>query len=178
MKKTLCCVDTNAMLDFCYRYYHNEQFPTLWDALEEAVFAKQIQFIITKHIEEEIQGKITQFNYDVKLFGEFKSRFNLSTLREELYDITLLEIKEKLVTNVPIYQYSDPKKIDNIEADLSNISAVLKRNGFVLTSEQGFNTDITKLGKKRQLKIPDTCRYFNVECYHWIDIFNSLGIRL
>ncbi|MGO2121445.1 DUF4411 family protein, partial [Psychrobacter sp.] len=63
--------------------------------------------------------------------------------------------------------------------DLSNISVASIKNAKVITSEQGFNKDITNpvLSKQTQLKIPDVCRYKNIPCSNWLDVFTHLGMR-
>lgn len=53
----ICCVDTNALLDICYRYYPNDSFTGLWDGLESAVIAGQVRFIQSEHINKEVKRK-------------------------------------------------------------------------------------------------------------------------
>ncbi|MGO1282945.1 MAG: hypothetical protein ACTH5O_09705, partial [Psychrobacter sp.] len=50
---------------------------------------------------------------------------------------------------------------------------------YTVPSEQGFNKDITNpvLSKQTQLKIPDVCRYKNIPCSNWLDVFTHLGMR-
>lgn len=57
----ICCVDTNALLDICYRYYPNDSFTGLWDGLESAVIAGQVRFIQSEHINKEVERKLAQF---------------------------------------------------------------------------------------------------------------------
>lgn len=44
------CLDTNSILDFCYRFYPQEIFGHLWELMHAAILARQIKFVITEHI--------------------------------------------------------------------------------------------------------------------------------
>ena len=76
--------------------------------------------------------------------------------------------------------YTAPNKpvsfLDNLDEDLSNISVASIRNAKVITSEQGFNKDITK-SKNPRLKIPDVCHYKNISCSNWLEVFRHLGMK-
>lgn len=169
------CLDTNAILDFCYRYYPPELFANLWEQVESAVVAKQIQFISTEHINKEVRDKISAFCLDISVFDDFSQRVALGCLSIDTYEYTLLEIKTDLVKIVPAYK-EKIQKIDNLSADLSNIAAVKNRGSAVLTSEQGITTDISTLNKAL-LKIPDVCRHYKIECSNWVGVFTFLGVR-
>ncbi|MBE0446380.1 DUF4411 family protein, partial [Psychrobacter sp. FME5] len=39
------CIDTNAILDLCYRYYPSSIFSNIWDMLEGCVLSRQIKII-------------------------------------------------------------------------------------------------------------------------------------
>lgn len=169
------CLDTNAILDFCYRYYPPELFANLWEQVESAVVAKQVQFISTEHINKEVRDKISAFGLDISVFDDFSQQLALSCLSIDTYEYTLLEIKADLVKTVPAYK-GKPQKIDKIDADLSNIAAVKNRGGAVLTSEQGIAADISTLNRA-VLKIPDVCQHYEIECSNWVGVFTFLGVR-
>lgn len=177
--KLVCCVDTNALLDICYRYYPTDSFTGLWDGLESAVMADQIHFIQSEHINKEVEGKLVQFDYPRNNYDDFMSRFKVVIIKNIDYAQALINLKGDLASNVPFITKKQGIFLDNLDEDLSNISVASVKNAKVITSEQGFNKDITnpELSKKTQLKIPDVCRYKNVPCSNWLEVFTHLGMR-
>lgn len=175
----MCCVDTNALLDICYRYYPNDSFAGLWDGLESAVIAGQVRFIQSEHINKEVEGKLTQFGYPRNNYDDFIRRLKVDVIRNSDYAQALISLKGDLASNVPFISKKQETFLDNLDEDLSNISVASIKNAKVITSEQGFNKDITNpvLSKKTQLKIPDVCRYKNIPCSNWLDVFTHLGMR-
>lgn len=177
--RLICCVDTNAVLDICYRYYANDSFVNLWDGLQDAVVANQIRFIQSEHINNEILVKLIQFNYPKNNYDDFMSRLKVDTIKSSDYAQAQLNLKTDLASNIPSIANKPVSFLDNLDEDLSNISVAFIKNAKVITSEQGFNKDITNpvLSKKTQLKIPDVCRYKNIPCSNWLEVFRHLGMR-
>lgn len=175
----ICCIDTNALLDMCYRYYPSASFANLWDELESAVIANQVRFVQSEHIKREVEGKIRQFNYDENNYDSFVERLRVSVVMNSDYEQELTNLKGDLHSNIPFITEKPRTYLDNLDEDLSNISVAYIKNAKVVTSEQGFNTDITNptIKKKTQLKIPDVCRYKNIPCSNWLDVFTHLGMR-
>ncbi len=169
-------IDTNAIFDFCYRYYPKKYFSTLWELIETYVISRQIKLIITEHIYDEIQEKIVDFNYDKTIFEDFCQRFKLEVIPLNSYKQQLAELKKDIYE--VSYKLTD-KKLDEVEDDLSNtcVAQVLKGHTSVITSEQGLNKDIDKRNYGDRLKIPDTCRFSNVECGNWLNVFNYIGYK-
>jgi hypothetical protein len=175
----ICCVDTNALLDICYRYYPNDSFTGLWDGLESAVIAGQVRFIQSEHINKEVERKLAQFDYSRNKYDDFMRRLKVDVIRNSDYAQALISLKGDLASNVPFIARKQGTFLDNLDEDLSNISVASIKNAKVITSEQGFNTDITNpvLRKSTQLKIPDVCRYKHIPCSNWLDVFTHLGMR-
>lgn len=174
--RLMCCVDTNAVLDICYRYYANDSFKNLWEGLESAVIADQVRFIQSEHINKEILGKLIKFNYPKNNYDDFMSRLKVDIVKSSDYAQAQLSLKSDLAINIPSIANKPVSFLDNLDEDLSNISLASIRNAKVITSEQGFNKDITKT-KNARLKIPDVCHYKNISCSNWLEVFRHLGMK-
>lgn len=74
------CIDTNAILDLCYRYYPSSIFSNIWDVLEGNVLSRQIKIIISQHIHEEVLGRVTLMNYDKKILDDFLKNFKVDII--------------------------------------------------------------------------------------------------
>ena len=175
----ICCIDTNALLDICYRYYPSGTFKKLWSDLEDAVVANQVRFIQSEHINKEIEAKLIQFKYPRNNYDDFMSRFRVDVIGISDYAQAQLSLKGDLASNIPFITKKPGSFLDNLDEDLSNISLAALKNAKVITSEQGFNRDITSpaLSKTTQLKIPDVCKYKNIPCSNWLEVFSHLGMR-
>jgi|26BtaG_2_1085354.scaffolds.fasta_scaffold37302_2 hypothetical protein len=175
------CLDTNAVLDMCYRYYPRECFDSLWRQLESAVIAGQVSFIQSEDISKEIDRKIVQFEYSETNYTELISYLNIEVIKYNDYAEALNNLKGNLIAEVPFIglKQSPTGFLEGLTEDLSNISLACIKNAKVITSEQGFNLDITSstLSKKTPLKIPDVCTYQKVPCGNWLEVFNYLGVR-
>lgn len=163
------CVDTNAILDLCYRYYPKATFNHVWQALQQAVVARQIKLHITEHIYNEVQAKILQFNYDKVLFELFLDELNICIISFDEYEQELSELKAD-IASVNERLIKSLSKNDN---DLSNI-CIMKNKGGVITAEQGSKISIDNPIYER-LKIPDVAKYFNVSCQNWLPVLTYIG---
>lgn len=166
------CLDANAILDFCYRFYPQEIFGSLWELLDSAVLARQIRFVMTKHIHDEVVAKITHMGYDKAVFDVFLASFDVQIIDD--YDANLSQLKATLMS---VTTAIDPKKLSNLDNDLSNICVSMMYRHTVITSEQGFNNNIATATNIRHLKIPDICRHFNVSCGNWLMVFREIGFN-
>ncbi|OAV09300.1 hypothetical protein AO377_1217 [Moraxella catarrhalis] len=167
------CLDTNAILDFCYRFYPKDVFSALWEEIDAAIFAKQIEFVITKDIHDEITAQILKMRYDSSVFDDFKTQFHVRIIDD--YDEELAKLKSNLMS---IAKNFPPHKLDHLNNDLSNICLNSKYHSVVITSEQGFNNDLSRATNSRDLKIPDICRHLGVECGNWLLVFSNISFKL
>lgn len=165
------CLDTNAILDICYRFYPQSIFGNLWQALDAAVLARQIKFVITRHIYDEIIAQITRMGYDDTIFNDFLTNFGVQIIDD--YALELSQLKASLMTNTTIA----PHKLGNLDNDLSNICVSKKYGYTVLTSEQGFRSNIATATNIRNLKIPDICHHYQVACGDWLTVFHTIGFH-
>lgn len=166
------CLDTNAILDLCYRFYPKYIFSTLWENISNAIIARQIKFIITQHIQTEITAKISQMRYDMAVFEEFMAYFNVSVVECNEYEANLAQIKATLMQKTSI---RPADALNNLDNDLSSVCISILQKSTAITSEQGFNHNIAMATNIRNLKIPDVCRHFQVDCGNWLIVFNHIG---
>ena len=168
------CIDTNAILDICYRYYPKTYFHTIWSSIEQAVLARHIKLFITQHIYEEAFGKVKQFGYNEAVFNEFLQDFQIVIIPLDDYEQKLAQLKADIATANP--NLVKTKALLSKDQDLSN-TCVMVNNGTVITSEQGLNIDLDDPKCAKNFKIPDTCRYFNVPCENWLQILEHIGFH-
>ncbi|GAA0322368.1 DUF4411 family protein [Psychrobacter aestuarii] len=174
------CLDTNAIIDICYRYYPSSVFRTIWDYLLNSISAGIIKFIVSEEIYQEVNAKVNFFvNYDIKVLENFFTSFNIDVIPKVNYDYQLIELQKQMVDDLPYFQNMKVdkrfKQIENIRNDLSNVAVAIANKACVLTSEQGLRKDISK-DVVAVIKIPDTCSYKEVDCYSWLELFDYLGI--
>ncbi|MFB6349448.1 DUF4411 family protein [Moraxella sp. ZJ142] len=168
----ICCLDTNSILDFCYRYYPQAMFGSLWESLDAAILANQIKFVIAQHIYTETTDKISYMGYDRTVFDAFLAAFRVQIIGG--YDADLSALKADLMS---ITTAITAQRLSHLDNDLSSICVSRTHGCTVITSEQGFNNDIATATNIRNLKIPDICRHFNISCGSWLIIFKTIGFR-
>lgn len=110
--------------------------------------------------------------YDMAVFNVFLVDFQIQTIAD--YDANLAQLKAALMTITPTLE---PRQISKLDNDLSNICVSKKYGYIVITSEQGFNSNIANATNIRNLKIPDVCRHFEIECSNWLMVFREIGFN-
>lgn len=164
------CIDTNAILDLCYRYYPSSIFSNVWDMLEGNVLSKQIKIIIPQHIHEEVYGRVALMNYDRGILDDFFSKLKVDIIAKKDYETDLVELQAELLDITPLNS-SISKNAD----DLSNICVARNELATIITAEQSSSLNITD-ERYNRLKIPDTCRHYNLGCQNWIPLFEYIGV--
>lgn len=164
------CIDTNAILDLCYRYYPSSIFSNIWDVLEGNVLSRQIKIIISQHIHEEVLGRVILMNYDKKILDDFLKKFKVDIISKEDYETDLAQLQAELL-DITSLNSSISKNAD----DLSNICVARKESATIITAEQRSPLNITDKGYNR-LKIPDTCRHYQLDCQNWVPLFEYIGV--
>lgn len=164
------CIDTNAILDLCYRYYPSSIFSNIWDMLESSVLSRQIKIIISQHIHEEVYDRATLMSYDKTILDNFLRKFQVDIISKKEYEEELAQLQAELLNITPL-KSSIAKNTD----DLSNICVAQKESATIITAEQGSPLNITDKQYKR-LKIPDTCRHYKLGCQNWIPMFEYIGV--
>nr|WP_313378955.1 DUF4411 family protein [Moraxella sp.] len=164
-------VDTNSILDLCYRYYPKSLFTPVWDSLQSAVIAGHVRFVITQHIHSEIYRKAQTMRFNTAKLDEFRDMLKVDTVSTDQYSNALSDILAELTDLTDI----KPETLVKNSDDLSNICVALSMKATVITAEQSSGKAITQPDYKR-LKIPDTCQYYQVDCGNWIPLFEFIGL--
>lgn len=164
------CIDTNAILDLCYRYYPPSIFKNVWNDLEASVLSRHIGFLISEHIYEEVNNKVILMQYDAAILSQFVQTFNVSIIPKKDYKKDLSDLQAELLDITKL-----SSSISRNEDDLSNICVAKNENATVITAEQGSQLKITDSSYKR-LKIPDTCEHYNIKCQNWLPLFKYIGL--
>ena len=166
------CLDTNAIFDFCYRYYPKYLFLPIWEQLQSFVLSKQIRFIISEHIHTEIYFKATQLTYDTAVLDTFIQELNITIIHKTDYENELTNISTDLANITHLRATTINKNAD----DLSNICIAKQCQATVITAEQGNPTSNITDPTYTRLKIPDTCRHYRIPCENWLSIFEFITL--
>jgi Domain of unknown function (DUF4411) len=170
-------LDTNAVLDFCYRFYPKSIFNRLWSELDRFVETKTIEFYMSETVKAELIGKVTDYQFDQAELDYFLVQFNVIEWKRDEFGDAVLSIQNKLLK----YEFSKKsKQATSPHADIDVISLASKLGGLAITSEQGFGTKFnpnTNLHKDRGVKIPDVAKLLDIECGNWVYFLNKIGIK-
>jgi len=170
-------LDTNAVLDFCYRTYPENVFPQLWGVLHSFKLANTVKFFICDSILSEIEQKISDYNYDEDIFQNFLDRFSVRKITSDEHGASTLELKKQLL-RFPASSDSHHVKKDNYaDLDVISLSHHLGSGACVLTCEQKapvFNWDAKS--HKGSLKVPNICEKFSLDCGNWPQVLLKLGV--
>lgn len=172
-------LDTNAVLDLCYRTYPQHIFPNLWESLLAQKSANFIRFYICQSALDEVTQKITDYGYNTDTINNFLSSFNVEVITPDAHGDSTLELKRQLL-GFPASMSSYHVTKDNY-ADLDIISLAHSWQGgvCVLTCEQKapvINWDNKK--HDRLLKVPNICEKLNITCGNWVFLFEEIGISI
>ncbi len=171
-------LDTNAVLDFCYRAYPQHIFDDLWRQLLAQKSASFVKFYVCQSVIDELNQKITDYEYDVEKFNTFMGLFNVEIIQPAVHGESTLHLKRQLL-NFPVSRNSRHVNTDNY-ADLDIISLAHSWQGdiCVLTCEQKspmFNWQ--NQSQERAMKVPNICEQFSIECGNWVLVLEKLGIQ-
>lgn len=171
------CIDTNAILDLCYRYYPNEKFPWIWDGLKVCKSSGSIGFFICASVEDETLEQISRFGYNEEEYEHFLDLFRPLIINPDEHGQTTTDFKNELLT-YPIAK-SSPHVLEDNYADLDIVSLGKHycSEGYVLTSEQKTpNINWDRPNAHKGIKVPNLAEKFGVKCGSWINLINELDI--
>ncbi|WON79104.1 DUF4411 family protein [Acinetobacter sp. UGAL515B_02] len=171
------CLDTNAILDICYRYYPVEKFQWIWDGLLAQKSSRFICFYICRSIEEEVRDQIERYNYDPEVYEHFLSTFQPTIVHPDEHGQKTSDFKTDLLT-CPIADRSPHVNEDNYaDLDIVSLGSHFANNGFVLTSEQKTpNINWERRGAHKGIKVPNLAERYGVNCGSWINLIDELGL--
>ncbi|GAC1375138.1 MAG: hypothetical protein NVS3B3_14890 [Aquirhabdus sp.] len=177
MGKIKISLDTNAVLDFCYRFYPKTLFNSLWSELDHYIQARTIEFHMSESVKAELIGKVEDYEFDKAILQSFLDQFRVIEQKRDDFGDAVLSIQNKLLK----YEFSKKsKQATSPHADIDVISLASKLNGLAITSEQGFGSKFnphTSVHKDRGVKIPDVAKLLEIECGNWVYFLNKLGIK-
>lgn len=171
------CIDTNAILDLCYRYYPNVKFAWIWDGLKICKSTGFIGFYICASVEDEVLEQISRFDYDESVYESFIDLFRPEIVDPDEHGQITSDLKIRLL-NFPIAESSPHVKQDNYaDLDIVSLGKHYKNEGYVLTSEQKTpNINWSKANGHKGIKVPNLADLFQVRCGSWVDLINELDI--
>lgn len=169
-------LDTNAIIDLCFRAYPEDIFTNLWHEIELMCHGNFIKFYLCESVNSEVLQQISNHELDGSIYNDFVQRFRVEIVSSDDFGGHTIFLKRELL-KFPASQSSKHVTTDNY-ADLDIISlAKSLGNTTVLTCEQKapiFNWD--NKGHKFFLKVPNICEKFAVNCGNWPHVLQSLGI--
>ena len=170
-------LDTNAVLDFCYRTYPKDIFPQLWEMLQAFKLANTVKFFICESILSEIEQKISDYSYDETIFEDFLNKFSVRKITSDEHGASTIELKKQLL-RFPASSDSHHVKKDNYaDLDVVSLGHYLGADACVLTCEQKapiFNWETRT--HKGNLKVPNICEKFSLDCGNWPHVLAKLGV--
>ena len=175
-------LDTNAILDLCYRVYPEQTFPRLWEMLDELILTRAAKFCVCSSILEETRTKCSFFEFDESTLNDFLARFSVMMIDRDDVGNGILNIRTKLF-DYPFAVTSVHATKDEPDVDLIATAQKYKTNGFVITGEIGFigadwDAFSARARRKEQIKIPDICALMNVQSYSWLKLFQKYNFTL
>lgn len=90
-------LDTNALLDICFRVYPEQTFPRLWEMLDDLTLTTTIKFCACSSILEETRSKCAFFAYDESILDNFLTRFRVIIIDRDEVGSRILNIRTKLL---------------------------------------------------------------------------------
>lgn len=169
-------LDTNAILDFCYRYYPERTFSNLWALLQSYKSSGQITFYACQCVVAEVKQYILNYDLDAYVFDDFIQRFQVKVIDFKHYQEHSLGLQKALII-YPIAQNSYHIKQQDY-ADLSIIALAQKENATVITSEQKAPSLDWNKKHQNQMKVPNVCEKVNIPCGNWNFLFQHLGLSI
>ncbi|SPL69318.1 DUF4411 family protein [Acinetobacter stercoris] len=169
-------LDTNAVLDLCYRTYPEQIFLEIWSSLEACKSANQIKFYMCEAVLHEIEQKITDYEYDESVFIAFLDRFCVHQINPNEHGSSILTLKQELLKYEASRSSQHVMKDNYADLDVISLAYHYGVDTCVITCEQRtpfFNWE--NKSHTRNMKIPNICEKLNIECGNWSDLFLKLG---
>lgn len=169
-------LDTNAVLDFCYRFYGNEIFTKLWEDLSDRVISKQICFYIVPSIKEEIEEQIVKQQLEPQYFADFIDKYKVLFPKTDEFGSSTISLKEHLLNFAAAIKSHHVTKDNYGDADIVSFARYQGKDAIVLTSETSFKLlNWDNPSHNHNIKVPNLCDLFQVDCMNWYSLFNYLG---
>ncbi|WP_151775981.1 DUF4411 family protein [Acinetobacter colistiniresistens] len=175
-------LDTNALLDICFRVYPEQTFPKLWEMLDGLILTTTIKFCACSSILEETRSKCAFFAFDESILDNFLTRFRVIIIDRDEVGSRILNIRTKLLA-YPFAAGSAHATKDEPDVDLIATAQKYNTSGFVITGEIGFigadwDAFNVRARRKEQIKIPDICSLIGVQSSSWLQLFQRYHFTL
>ena len=156
MTQGLYCVDTSALIDGLERYYPEENFPALWERVDDLVIAGRL--FISEEVWEEVKQK------DERVQAWVQPRLEALMIRTDqaIVNVTqqILNRHQLLVKNMKGRNRADPFVI-----------AVARIRGAIVVTGEGSD------GTASRPKIPYICDQIGLPCIRFLDVIQTEGWR-
>lgn len=173
-------LDTNAILDFCYRIYPELTFPKLWELLDDLVIITAIKFCVCSSVLEETKSKCLAFKFEESILDDFLTRYRVMIIERDDVGNNILSIRTNLL-NYPFSATSPHAISDEPDVDLIATAQKFNSKGCVITGEIGFigpHWDTFRAKRNQRIKVPDICALMNVESHSWLTLFQQYNMTL
>ncbi|NWK82224.1 DUF4411 family protein [Acinetobacter sp. SwsAc4] len=173
-------LDTNAILDLCFRVYPEQTFPKLWEMLDDLVLTTTIKFCVCSSVLDETQSKCLSFEFDETTLEDFLVRFKVNIIDRDEVGNNILSIRTKLLT-YPFSATSPHATKDEPDVDLIATAQKYHTNGYVITGEIGFighQWETFNARRNQRIKIPDICALIGVQSSSWLQLFQRYNFTL
>ncbi|MCB1657038.1 MAG: DUF4411 family protein [Pseudomonadales bacterium] len=167
-------LDTNAMLDLCYRFYPKSIFANVWSCLLIQMQQHHFAFYLSSTNKNECIKKIEQFDYDQVIFDDFISTMKVQVIERDDFGDSVIYIQKTLHQHP---SFAKSIHATRPEEDVDMIALARHIKGAALTSERGFGKENHAKQSKSRPKIPDICELVNIKCTDWVTFFGLLGMR-
>lgn len=168
-------LDTNAILDFCYRTYPEITFPKLWELVDSLVLCRTVKLCVCSSVLEETRDKADTFDFDQDILNAFLDRYFVQIIEKDDVGNEIINIRTMLI-RYPFSATSDHATSDEPDVDLIATARHLGADSLVVTGEIGFignNWDTFVGHRKTRIKIPDICCLMNVQSSSWSSLFKT-----
>lgn len=167
-------LDTNAVLDLCYRFYPEAIFTNLWSYLLIQMQQHQISFYLSSTNKDECLAKITDFIFDKNIFDEFINKLKVQVVARDDFGDSVIHIQKILRQHAHFAKSAHATKD---QEDVDMIALARHIQGAALTSERGFGKASYEHRPQPRPKIPDICEVTNINCIDWVSFFKQLGMQ-
>lgn len=167
-------LDTNAMLDLCYRFYPKSIFENVWSCLLIQMQQQHFAFYLSSTNKDECIKKIEQFDYDQVIFDDFINTMKVQVIERDDFGDSVIYIQKTLRLHP---NFSTSIHANQPEEDVDMIALARHIKGTALTSERGFGKQNNAKQSKSRPKIPDICELVNINCMDWVAFFRHLGMQ-
>lgn len=172
-------LDTNAIIDFCYRSYPKSIFPSVWDQIHACISSGMLKFHECNSVHLEVEQQIANFQYDANIYVEFITDFRVLRMQPDIFANKTIEIKTRLLSLPALKKSSHVVRDNYADVDIVSLALHLKNDCLVLSSEQkNLNFNPKNPSNPNGLKVPNLCEIFSARSGTWSTLFEDIGMSI